>query len=147
LIVVSRAKMQDPAKEIEGVVRGLVEKPTLERQAAVLRKYFTEDVEFTHFYINSTGGVKDLIAIYQMAQLFVHYQSVEFQAIVYYKSANALTVRMTVYVRFLGFLPVTNLKLLTLLELEDHKTEVTLSAKTPNPNYFSSDQLLLLENS
>ena len=117
--------MQDPAKEIEDVVRGLVEKPTLERQAAVLRKYFTEDVEFTHFHINTTGGVKDLISIYQMAELIVNYQSVEFQKIVYDKRANAITLRMTVYIRPLGILPLTNLKFLTLLELEDHKIEVT----------------------
>jgi hypothetical protein len=73
--------MQNPATEIEDVVRGLMEKPTLERQAAVLRRYFTEDVEFTHFHINTTGGVQDLIAIYQMAELLVNYQGVEFQKI------------------------------------------------------------------
>lgn len=117
--------MQDPEKEIKHVVRGLVEKPTLERQAAVLKKYFTEDVVFTHFLINSTGGLKDLSAIYQMAELIANYQSVEFQKIVYDERANAITLRMSVYVRPFFFLPQVALKFLTLLELEDHEREVT----------------------
>ncbi|KAH8944312.1 hypothetical protein BDL97_13G104100 [Sphagnum fallax] len=47
--------MEDPRTDIEYVVRGLVEKPTLRRQAAVLHKYFTPDVQFYHFYINTNG--------------------------------------------------------------------------------------------
>ncbi|KAG0565401.1 hypothetical protein M758_8G182500 [Ceratodon purpureus] len=138
--------MQNPAKEIVDVVRGLVEKPTFERQAAVLRKYFTEDVEFTHYYINTTGGVKDLIAIYNIAECLVSYQSVEFQKITYDKQANALTLRLSVFVRPLHFLPLSALKFLVLLELEDHKIEGGRTVKKikVQRDYFERAPLLTL---
>lgn len=123
--------MQNPAKEIQDVVRGLVEQPTLQRQAAVLQKYFTQDVQFHHFYINTTGGLKDLTAIYQMAELIGNYQGVEFQNVIYDRTENALVLRMTVFVRPFRVLPRTGLKFLTLLELEDHIDEVRSLA---NPN-------------
>lgn len=131
--------MQNPVKEIEEVVRGLVEKPTLKRQAAVLDKYFTQDVEFYHFYINTKGGVKDLTAIYQMAELIVNYQSVEFENIVYDRKENALVLRMTVYVRPFRVFPLTALKFLTLLQLQDHhhqvSTHLLLSLHNINHHY------------
>lgn len=66
--------MEDPANEVEGVVRALVDKPTLLRQAKTLKKYFTNDVEFYHFYINTSCGLRALTAIYQIAQLFLNYR-------------------------------------------------------------------------
>ena len=123
--------MEDPAKEIADVVRGLVEKPTLKRQAAVLQKYFTSDVQFYHFYINTNGGLKDLTAIYQMAELIVNYQGVEFQKIIYDEKANSMALRMSVFTRPWGILPLTTLKFFTMLELQDCKTEVLASSIPP----------------
>ena len=68
--------MEDPLNEMEGVVRGCVDKPTLRRQAQTLKKYFTEDVKFYHFYINLNTGLRSVIAIYQMAQLMLNYRFV-----------------------------------------------------------------------
>lgn len=66
--------MEDPANEVEGLVRALVDEPTLQRQAQTLRKFFTNDVEFYHFYINTNCGLRALIAIYQMSHLFLNYR-------------------------------------------------------------------------
>ena len=67
-------KMEDPANEVEGVVRALVDKPTLRRQAETLKKYATNDVEFYHFYANVNSGLRALIAMYQAAQFFLNYR-------------------------------------------------------------------------
>jgi hypothetical protein len=119
--------MEDPRREIEDVVRGLVEKPTLRRQAAVLRKYFTPDVQFYHLYINTNGGLRDLIAIYQFAELAVNYQRVVFHRILYDESENCLSVEMTVDTRpWFRLGAIVPLKLFTLLELEDREIEVIM---------------------
>jgi hypothetical protein len=119
--------MEDPRMEIEDVVRGLVEKPTLRRQAAVLRKYFTPDVQFYHLYINTNGGLRDLIAIYQFAELAVNYQRVVFDRILYDESENCLSVEMTVDTRpWFRLGAIVPLKLFTLLELEDREIEVIM---------------------
>jgi len=112
--------MEDPANEVEGVVRALVDKPTLLRQAKTLKKYFTNDVEFYHLYINTNCGLRALIAIYQMAQLFLNYSGVDFHNIVYDEAKNSVAVRMTVYMRpWVLLWRTTPLHLFTLLELQD----------------------------
>ncbi|CAM6051251.1 unnamed protein product [Sphagnum compactum] len=116
--------MEDPRTDIEYVVRGLVEKPTLRRQAAVLRKYFTPDVQFYHFYINTNGGLRDLIAIYQFAELAVNYQGVVFHRILYDDTQNSLALEMTVDTRpWLSLGATVSLKFFTLLQLEDWRVE------------------------
>jgi hypothetical protein len=112
--------MEDPASEVAGVVRALVDKPTLRRQAETLKKYATDDVEFYHFYANVNAGLRALIAIYQAAQFFLNYSGVDFHNIVYDADKNDVAVRMTVYVRpwILLWLPVP-LRLFVLLELQD----------------------------
>ena len=57
--------MEDPKKEIIDVVRALVTQPTLQQQADTLRTYFSPDVRFYHYFID-TVGVEDLIAVYQV---------------------------------------------------------------------------------
>ena len=57
--------MEDPKIEIIDVVRALVTQPTLQKQADTLRKYFSPDVRFYHYYID-TLGIEDLIAVYQV---------------------------------------------------------------------------------
>ncbi len=117
--------MEDPRTDIEHVVRGLVEKPTLRRQAAVLRKYFTPDVQFYHFYINTNGGLRDLIAIYQFAELAVNYQGVVFHRILYDDTQNCLALEMTVDTRpWLSLGATVSLRFFTLLQLEDWRVEV-----------------------
>nr|XP_024366430.1 uncharacterized protein LOC112277867 isoform X1 [Physcomitrium patens] len=112
--------MEDPANEVEGVVRLLVDKPTLLRQAETLKKYFTNDVEFYHLYLNTNCGLRALIAIYQLGQLFLNYSGVDFHNIVYDEVRNSLAVRMTVYIRpWLLLWRTINLELFALLELED----------------------------
>ena len=58
--------MEDPKREIVDVVRALVTQPTLQQQADTLRKYFSPDVRFYHYYID-TLGLEDLIAVYQVS--------------------------------------------------------------------------------
>jgi hypothetical protein len=138
--------MEDPAREIVDVVRGLVEKPTLKRQAAVLQKYFTRDVQFYHFYINTNGGLKDLTAIYQMAELIVNYQGVEFQKIIYDEGANSMALRMSVVTRPWGILPLTTLKFFTMLELQDCKIEggKTVKKIKVQRDFFERSPILLM---
>ncbi|KAG0576839.1 hypothetical protein KC19_5G111900 [Ceratodon purpureus] len=112
--------MEDPVREVEGVLRALVDKPTLRRQKETLEKYCTEDVEFYHLYINLNTGLKALIAVYQGAELFLNYSGVDFHKIVYDAHANALAIRMTVYIRpWLLLWRTTPLRFHVLLELED----------------------------
>lgn len=66
--------MEDPAAEAEGVVRALVDKPTLQRQADTVHAYFTPDAELYHFYINCNLGLQALVTIFQMAQLVLNYR-------------------------------------------------------------------------
>jgi len=47
-VVIGDTGMEDPASEVEGVMRALVDKPTLQRRAETLHKFFTLDVEFYH---------------------------------------------------------------------------------------------------
>ncbi len=117
--------MEDPRSDIEYVVRGLVEKPTLRRQAALLHKYFTPDVQFYHFYINTNGGLRDLTAIYQFAELAVNYQGVVFHRILYDDTQNCLALEMTVDTQpWLSLGATASLKFFTLLQLEDWRVEV-----------------------
>lgn len=112
--------MEDPAREAEGLVRALVDKPTLRRQDETLRRYFTDDVEFYHLYINTNMGLRTLIAIYQMAQLLLNYSGVDFHNVSYDKVKNTLAIRMTVFIRpWLLLGRTTPLQLFSLLELED----------------------------
>nr|PNR26906.1 hypothetical protein PHYPA_030387 [Physcomitrium patens] len=137
-------RSKNSVMEIQDVVRGLVEKPTLKRQAAVLQKYFTEDVEFRHFYIN-TGGVQDLTAIYQMAELVVNYQSLEFENIIYDSRENAMAIKMTVMVKPLYILPQVPLRLCTLLEFQDEKVQggPTLKKIMVQRDYFERSPILI----
>ena len=125
--------MEDPKNDIQDVVRGLVNTPTLMRQAAVLQKYFTEDVKFYHFLINTNGGREDLTAIYQMAEVGLNYQKVEFQNILYDEQANAIALHMTIYVRpWFLLCTLKTLSFFTLLELEDFTIEVDGSSFSPS---------------
>ncbi|KAG0565438.1 hypothetical protein M758_8G185700 [Ceratodon purpureus] len=112
--------MEDPANEVEGVVRALVDKPTLRRQAETLKKYATNDVEFYHFYANVNSGLRALIAMYQAAQFFLNYSGVDFHNIVYDADKNNIAVRATVYVRpWVLLWRTVPLRLFILLELQD----------------------------
>lgn len=137
--------MEDPPNDIQYVVRGLVEKPTLRRQAEVVRKYFTDDVQFYHFYLNTSGGVKDLTAIYQMAELSVNFRGVNFEEIFYDEGKNAMALKMAVLTRpwFLLFTAVY-LRIFALLELEDFQTEggKTVKKIKVQRDYFERSPLL-----
>nr|XP_024366431.1 uncharacterized protein LOC112277867 isoform X2 [Physcomitrium patens] len=136
--------MEDPANEVEGVVRLLVDKPTLLRQAETLKKYFTNDVEFYHLYLNTNCGLRALIAIYQLGQLFLNYSGVDFHNIVYDEVRNSLAVRMTVYIRpWLLLWRTINLELFALLELEDVivKGQTVKKVKVQR-DYFQRDPLV-----
>jgi len=112
--------MEDPASEVEGVVRALVDKPTLQRQAETLHKFFTPNVAFYHLYINTSLGLENLLAIYQIAQLFLNYSGVDFHNVVYDEERDSIAVRMTVYIRpWVQLWRTTPLQFFTLLELED----------------------------
>ncbi|KAJ7560502.1 hypothetical protein O6H91_04G132600 [Diphasiastrum complanatum] len=116
--------MQDPKREIRDVLRGLVDKPSLRKQAEILRYYFTPDCKFYHFYINIGSGVEDLICIYQLAELASNYEDVDIYKVLYDEVENALAVHCVVYVRPWGyFLRKIAFDIFVLLELEDWPTE------------------------
>jgi len=117
---VGAVKMEDPLNEVEGVIRACVDHPTLQRQAETLKKYCTNDVEFYHFYINLNSGVRGLIAMYNLAQLWLNYSGVDFYNIVYDADRNSIAVRCQVYIRpWLLLWRTTPLQFLILFELED----------------------------
>ena len=75
--VVVLVAMEDTKKEIVDIVRALVTKPTLQHQADTLRKYFSPDVKFYHYYID-TIGIEDLIAVYQVRPTSISMQQIHF---------------------------------------------------------------------
>eukprot|EP00850_Spirogloea_muscicola_P005347 SM000024S07809 [mRNA] locus=s24:665844:666990:+ [translate_table: standard] len=101
--------MEDPKRDIVHVVRGLVQQPTLGRQAQYIRRYFAPDVKFFHFFIDIAEGADDLTAIYHFGELFFRYQAVEFHKIVYDSEEDTMVCHVTVGVDFL-----------VLLDLEDY---------------------------
>ncbi|KAJ7560503.1 hypothetical protein O6H91_04G132700 [Diphasiastrum complanatum] len=116
--------MQDPKREILDVLRGLVDKPSLRKQAEILRYYFTPDCKFYHFYINIGSGVEDLICIYQLAELLFNYDGVDVYKVLYEEAENAMAVHCVVYIRpWSKLLRKVELDIFVLLELEDWLNE------------------------
>lgn len=61
--------MQDPARDVAGVVKGLIESPTADEQAAVMQRYFVPRASFDHplCAVASTAYSRDwgVLPIYQ----------------------------------------------------------------------------------
>ncbi|KAH8937898.1 hypothetical protein BDL97_16G054200 [Sphagnum fallax] len=112
--------MEDPRNEIRDVVLGLTDHPSLEGQAAVLQKYFTQDVEFYNVWLNAKG-LANLICIYNMGEVFLNYVGCEFQNIAYDETNNNLSVCVCVFIRPRAFLSLhlAYLRFNVHLELED----------------------------
>ncbi|CAM6056976.1 unnamed protein product [Sphagnum tenellum] len=83
--------MEDPRNEIRDVVLGLTDHPSLKGQAAVLQKYFTQDVEFYNVWLNAKG-LANLICIYNMGEVFLNYVGCKFQNVAYDETNNNLAV-------------------------------------------------------
>ena len=112
-------QMEDPARDVEGLLHALLDNPTLLQQEETLRRYFTEDVEFYHFYVNSRG-LSTLIALYHVGQLLGNYSGVVVHALVYDEVKNSVAIRITVFLRpMFTFFQRTPLQLSVWLELED----------------------------
>lgn len=60
--------MENPREDVKDVILGLLDRPTLRGQAAVLKKYCLPDVEFFYLYFN-TKGLREMTVIYQVAQV------------------------------------------------------------------------------
>ncbi len=112
--------MEDPRNEIRDVVLGLTNHPSLKGQAAVLQKYFTQDVEFYNVWLNAKG-LANLICIYNMGEVFLNYVGCEFQNIAYDETNNNLSVCVYVFIRPRAFLSLhlAYLRCNVNLELED----------------------------
>lgn len=111
--------MEDPKRDIVDVVRALVTQPTLQQQADTLRKYFSPDVRFYHYYID-TLGLEDLIAVYQFAEVALNYQKVDFTHVAYDSECDIITLQISVKIRpALRLWTEATLEFLTILELED----------------------------
>lgn len=65
--------MDNPAKEAEGIVKGLIEAANADDQATVLRKYFTDNAAFDHplCSVASSKGSRDgiILPIYQFLKI------------------------------------------------------------------------------
>lgn len=111
--------MEDPVRDVEGLLHALLDKPTLRQQEETLRRYFTEDVEFYHFYVNSRG-LSTLIALYHVGKVLGNYSGVVIHALAYDEVKNTIAIRITVLLRpFFSFFQTTPLQLSVWLELED----------------------------
>ncbi|CAI5505209.1 unnamed protein product, partial [Closterium sp. Naga37s-1] len=112
--------MEDPRRDAVAVIGALVTRPTLQRQAEVIRRCFSPRVRFTHFLVDVATGAADLTCIYQMAHVVLQYQGVRVHRVLYDPVEDALTLYVTVFTRplfKLGFL--AHFDLCVLLELED----------------------------
>ncbi|CAI5930933.1 unnamed protein product [Closterium sp. NIES-64] len=58
--------MEDPRRDAVAVIGALVTRPTLRRQAEVIRRCFSPRVRFTHFLVDVASGAADLTCIYQV---------------------------------------------------------------------------------
>ncbi|CAI7738710.1 unnamed protein product [Closterium sp. NIES-54] len=58
--------MEDPRRDAVVVIGALVTRPTLQRQAEVIRRCFSPRVHFTHFLVDVASGAADLTCIYQV---------------------------------------------------------------------------------
>ncbi|GJP49847.1 hypothetical protein CLOM_g9007 [Closterium sp. NIES-68] len=58
--------MEDPRHDAARVISALVTRPTLRRQAEVIRRCISSRVRFTHFLVDVASGAADLTAIYQV---------------------------------------------------------------------------------
>jgi len=115
--------MENPKEDVLNVVRTLVTKPTLAGQAETIRRFFSPDVRFYHYYIDTVGR-EELIAIYQFAELVVSYQRVVFDHVAYDEDSDLVVLHMRVYVRpMMRFWIETYFEFITMLELEDVPTE------------------------
>lgn len=111
--------MEDPARDVEGFLHTLLDNPTLRQQEETLRRYFTEDVEFYHFYVNSRG-LSTLIALYHIGKLLGNYSGVVIHALAYDEVKNTIAIRITVFLRpMFTFFQRTPLQMSVWLELED----------------------------
>ncbi|KAG0579216.1 hypothetical protein KC19_4G082600 [Ceratodon purpureus] len=139
--------MENPREDVKDVILGLLDRPTLRGQAAVLKKYCLPDVEFFYLYFN-TKGLREMTVIYQVAQILANYQGVTFDQISYDETTNLVNIWTHVMLRpwplyWRGNIP---LSIFTVLELEDVEpkrpddvAEVTLEKFT---DAWSYDPLL-----
>ncbi|CAI5499928.1 unnamed protein product [Closterium sp. Naga37s-1] len=127
--------MEDPRRDAVAVIGALVTRPTLRRQAEVIRRCFSPRVRFTHFLVDVASGAADLTCIYQMAHVVLQYQGVRVHRVLYDPVEDALSLYVTVFTRplfKLGFL--AHFDLCVLLELEDIPLEeYPLHGLTPPP--------------
>eukprot|EP00850_Spirogloea_muscicola_P001610 SM000006S19375 [mRNA] locus=s6:468272:469622:+ [translate_table: standard] len=145
--------MEDPKRDIVHVVRGLVQQPTLGRQAQFIRRYFAPDVKFFHFFIDIAEGADDLTAIYHFGEIFFRYQAVEFHKIVYDSEEDTIVCHITVYMKPLTlFGGEVGVDFLVLLELEDYLPKQADSDVKRKPlkrikvqrDFFEKNPLLLV---
>lgn len=120
--------MENPKQEIQDVVRSLIQRPTLQRQAETIQKYFASDAKFYHFYIDTGSepedGAEDLTSIYQCAEVLLNYRRVEYNHVAYDPEANSVTLLMDIYTRpWFRLFMEASFSLLVLLELEDFQAE------------------------
>lgn len=120
--------MEDPKRDCIKVVKALCDHPSLIRQAAAIRKYFTPDAAFYHYAINAGGqpddGYDDIISIYQFAHVIKGYHKVELLHVAYDPEPDIVILRMNLALRptfRLGW--PGRIHILVQLELADYITE------------------------
>ncbi|CAI5993935.1 unnamed protein product [Closterium sp. NIES-65] len=126
--------MEDPRRDAVAVIGALVTRPTLRRQAEVIRRCFSPRVRFTHFLVDVASGAADLTCIYQMAHVVLQYQGVRVHRVLYDPVEDALTLYVTVFTRPLFKLGcLAHFDLCVLLELEDIPLVTPTSHLSANP--------------
>eukprot|EP00897_Mesotaenium_endlicherianum_P010305 jgi/Mesen1/9302/ME000060S08739 len=116
--------MENPREDLKGVVSALVTKPSLRKQAEVIHRYFTEDCTFCHYILELGHGRKDLTAIYQLGELMVNYQGVDFHSVTYDEDKLEAALQMTVHVKpWFRLFFAGKLEFLVLLKLREVDAE------------------------
>lgn len=111
--------MENPAEEIEVVVRGLLCKPTPKQQEDVLRRYFTPTARLYDINLNQEG-LENLIPTYNFTLFILRYQDVIFHHVMHDEGQNALSLHLTVVVRPIARISsADSFRILVLVELEE----------------------------
>ncbi|KAF8341404.1 uncharacterized protein EI90DRAFT_3012010 [Cantharellus anzutake] len=101
--------MEDPARQIEHVVRSLVELPTATEIVAHIDKYFTKDARILHPLFNqplSKNGREDLKGIYKMERVLFVYEAMDIHSIMTSQDKKHIAIDSTVHItlRYAPFL-------------------------------------------
>ncbi|GAQ78009.1 hypothetical protein KFL_000060760 [Klebsormidium nitens] len=90
--------MEDPAKEIPGIIQAIVQNEDLKRQEETVSKYFSESAILDHMVVFCKNR-EEILAAYQIWVMSNHSLRATIHQVAYKEDEEYIMVRMTQYVR------------------------------------------------